>query len=80
MHTQDDFEPGTFHFLELYSAQRYLADHNGSPEVRRFADAVAAHLEGPLGMVLYEYCDGKIGPPSMEVWCVCVCVIVCGCV
>ena len=63
-----------------YSAQRYLADHNGSPEVRRFADAVAAHLEGPLGMVLYEYCDGKIGPPSMEVCCVCLCVIVCVCV
>jgi hypothetical protein len=25
------------------------------------------HLEGPLGMVLYEYSDGKLGPASMEV-------------
>jgi hypothetical protein len=30
-------------------------------------EQVQPHLEGPMGMVLYEYTNGKIGPASMEV-------------
>lgn len=64
---QDDYEPGTFHFMELYASQAAMAQHNSAEPVRRFVDGLAPHLDGPLGMVLYEYSDGKIGPPSMEV-------------
>ncbi|KAL4419412.1 hypothetical protein ABPG77_003386 [Micractinium sp. CCAP 211/92] len=65
--SEDDYEPGTFHFMELYASQKALADHAAAPEFRRFVDQVEPHLAGPLGMVLYEYsADGKIGPASME--------------
>lgn len=65
--SEDDYEPGTFHFMELYASQKALADHAAPPEFKRFVDKVQPHLEGPLGMVLYEYsADGKIGPASME--------------
>ena len=37
---QDDFDKGTFHFLELYSAQRCMTDHNNSPEIKKFVDQV----------------------------------------
>ena len=33
----------------------------------RLLEQVQPHLEGPMGMVLYEYTNGKIGPASMEV-------------
>ena len=37
---QDDFDKGTFHFLELYSAQRSMTDHNNSPEIKKFVEQV----------------------------------------
>ncbi|KAL4425500.1 hypothetical protein ABPG75_009516 [Micractinium tetrahymenae] len=65
--SEDDYEPGTFHFMELYASQKAMADHASAPEFKRFVAKVQPHLAGPLGMVLYEYsADGKIGPASME--------------
>lgn len=47
----------------MHGAQLTALPPAGSPPLQ-----VQPHLEGPLGMVLYEYsADGKIGPASMEV-------------
>lgn len=37
---QDDYEPGTFHFLELYASHKALTDHAAAPEFKRFVDKV----------------------------------------
>ncbi|EFN57801.1 hypothetical protein CHLNCDRAFT_143165 [Chlorella variabilis] len=64
--SEDDYEKGTFHFMELYANQKAMTDHNSHDQVKTFVQKLEEHLEGPLGMVLYEYNDGKIGPASME--------------
>ncbi|PRW59260.1 antibiotic biosynthesis monooxygenase [Chlorella sorokiniana] len=64
--SEDDYEKGTFHFMELYTSQAAMADHNRHPEFTQFVDKVQEHLEGSIGMVLYEYTNGKIGPAGME--------------
>ena len=45
---QDDFDKGTFHFLELYSAQRSMTDHNNSPEIKKFVEQVRERVCGWL--------------------------------
>ncbi|KAI3438791.1 hypothetical protein D9Q98_001208 [Chlorella vulgaris] len=64
--SEDDFEKGTFHFFEIYASQNDMTAHNNHEQVKTFVVKIQDLLEGPLGMVLYEYNDGKIGPASME--------------
>lgn len=42
---QDDYEKGTFHFMELYTSQAAMADHNRLPEFAQFVDKASARGE-----------------------------------
>ena len=64
---QDDYEPRTFHFLELYESNAHLGRHNNEARYTEFMEGVAPLLERPVGMVLYEYHNGQIGVPSVQV-------------
>lgn len=35
---QDDYEAGTFHFLELYASQTSMTEHNDHPEIAQFVE------------------------------------------
>lgn len=44
---QDDYEKGTFHFMELYTSQAAMADHNGRPEFARFVEQASLGGSAP---------------------------------
>ena len=54
----DAYEPSTFHFWERYASNVALGRHNTRPDVVQFMESVVPLLEGPIGMVLYEWRDG----------------------
>ena len=54
------------HFWERYESNAALGRHNTAPEVARFMDAVAPLLERPVGIALYEWREGEIGPVCLQ--------------
>lgn len=62
----DGWEPNVFHFWERYDSNVSLGKHNTTPEMEQFMNQVVPLLERPVGMALYEYRDGQLGPPSMQ--------------
>lgn len=62
----DGWEPNVFHFWERYDSNVSLGKHNTTPEIEQFMQKVVPLLERPVGMALYEYRDGQLGPPSMQ--------------
>lgn len=63
---RDSFEDNTFHFYERYVSNLHLGQHNTTVEVMKFMQNVQPHLEGPIGMALYEFKNGKIGYASVQ--------------
>jgi hypothetical protein len=55
-----------FHFWELYEGNAAMGRHNTTPEVAAFMEKVQPLLEGPVGMALYEWKDGKIGATAVQ--------------
>lgn len=59
--SQDNYEPNVLHFWERYDGNRSMGLHNTTDEYSKFMRVVQQHLEGPIGMALYEWQDGQIG-------------------
>ncbi|KAK9841039.1 hypothetical protein WJX81_007213 [Elliptochloris bilobata] len=57
----DQYEPNVFYFWERYDGNATMGRHNTGPEIRAFMENIQPYLEGPVGMALYEWQDGKIG-------------------
>jgi hypothetical protein len=55
-----------YHFWELYESNAALGRHNTTPEYDTFMNKVQELLDGPVGMVLYEMKDGKLGMASVQ--------------
>jgi quinol monooxygenase YgiN len=64
---EDPFEPGTFHFWERYDTAAAMATFNSSPAQQAFHEKVAPLLKDGIGMVLYEWSDGKLGASAMPI-------------
>lgn len=62
----DSWEDNVVHFWERYESNVSLGRHNTTPEVEAFMNKVAPFLEQPVGMALYEYRDGQLGPLSVQ--------------
>jgi len=62
----EDTGTGMFHFWELYESNAALGRHNTTPEYESFMNKVQVLLDGPVGMVLYEMKDGKLGMASVQ--------------
>eukprot|EP00882_Tetradesmus_deserticola_P007000 GHRQ01007372.1.p1 GENE.GHRQ01007372.1~~GHRQ01007372.1.p1 ORF type:complete len:242 (+),score=81.25 GHRQ01007372.1:210-935(+) len=62
----DGWVSNVFHFWERYDSNVSLGKHNTTPEMEQFMNKVVPLLEKPVGMALYEYRDGQLGPPSMQ--------------
>lgn len=63
---RDQWEPNVFHFWERYDSNVALGRHNTSPEVTKFMEKVVPLLDRPVGMALYEWQDGQLGPVSLQ--------------
>ncbi|KAI8466752.1 MAG: hypothetical protein J3K34DRAFT_432696 [Monoraphidium minutum] len=63
---RDQWEPNVFHFWERYESNVSLGRHNTLPEVTQFMEQVVPLLERPVGMALYEWQDGQLGPVSLQ--------------
>ncbi|KAK9830333.1 hypothetical protein WJX72_011082 [[Myrmecia] bisecta] len=63
---QDNYEANVFHFWERYESNSHMGLHNSTPEVSKFMNEVQEHLEGPIGMALYEWKDGKISNACIQ--------------
>ncbi|KAK9915438.1 hypothetical protein WJX75_009193 [Coccomyxa subellipsoidea] len=59
--SRDQFEPNVFYVWERYNSNADLGRHNSCTEYNAFMENIQEHLEGPIGMALYEWKDGKIG-------------------
>ena len=64
---EDPFEPGTFHFWERYNTAADMASFNSSPAQQAFHEKVAPLLKDGIGMVLYEWSDGKLGASALPI-------------
>lgn len=58
--SRDPAEPAVFHFWERYASNVALGRHNARPDVVAWMEGVVPRLEGPVGMVLYEWRDGAL--------------------
>eukprot|EP00891_Asterochloris_glomerata_P004779 jgi/Astpho2/4779/Aster-00323 len=58
---QDNYEPNTFHFWERYDTNRHMGQHMTQAPMQQFMEKVQDHLEGPVGMALYEWQNGQLG-------------------
>lgn len=65
---RDSYEPNVFHFWERYDSNVSLGRHNTRDEVVAFMERLQRDglLQGPVGMVLYEWRDGHLGPASAQ--------------
>lgn len=59
--SKDYYEANVFHFWEIYESNAHLGRYNTDEKVKKFMEDVQEHLEGPIGMALYEWRDGKLG-------------------
>ena len=64
--SRDGGDTNVFHFWEVYESNVTMGRHNTTPEVESFMNKVKPLLESPVGMVLYEMKDGKLGPASVQ--------------
>lgn len=63
---QDRYEKNVLHFWERYDSNANMGKHNNTPELQAFMREVSTYLEGPIGMALYEWKDGKIGQQCIQ--------------
>lgn len=65
---RDSYEPNVFHFWERYDSNVALGRHNTRDDVVAFMERLQQEklLEGPVGMVLYEWRDGHLGPACAQ--------------
>lgn len=65
---RDSYEPNVFHFWERYESNVALGRHNTREDAVAFLEALTKEglLEGPVGMVLYEWRDGQLGPACAQ--------------
>ncbi|PNH06612.1 hypothetical protein TSOC_006996 [Tetrabaena socialis] len=63
---RDSWEAGTFHFWERYESADQFGDHSTSDTMMGFFTQLHPHLEGPVGVALYTYEDGRLGPACMQ--------------
>mmetsp|Transcript_17482 Transcript_17482/g.48634 ORF Transcript_17482/g.48634 Transcript_17482/m.48634 type:complete len:247 (-) Transcript_17482:434-1174(-) len=63
---KDNFMEGTFHTWERYESVNDFSRHTMSPGVLKFMEGVQPHIEGPIGIAMYEWNDGKLGPACMN--------------
>jgi len=64
---EDPFEPGTFHWWERYTSADALRSYCSSAGQQAFEEGLLPLLEGGIGMLLYEWADGKLGSPSIPI-------------
>ena len=55
-----------FHFWEMYESNGDLGRHNTTPEYQQFMEKVQTLIDGPIGMALYEWKDGRLGPACTQ--------------
>jgi len=65
---RDSYEPKVFHFWERYDSNVSLGRHNTRDDIVAFLEDLTKEgcLEGPVGMVLYEWRDGQLGPACAQ--------------
>jgi len=63
---QDQWDSNVFHFWERYKSNVHMGRHNTTAEVVDFMEEVNDLLEQPVGMALYEYRNGQIGPVCLQ--------------
>jgi hypothetical protein len=65
---RDSYEPNVFHFWERYDSNVSLGRHNTREDIVAFLEDLTKEgcLEGPVGMVLYEWRDGQLGPACAQ--------------
>jgi quinol monooxygenase YgiN len=64
---EDPFEPGTFHFWERYDTTAAMSNFNSGDSQQAFEAKVLPLLKDGIGMMLYEWNDGKLGAPAMPI-------------
>ncbi|GLC37742.1 hypothetical protein PLESTB_001472200 [Pleodorina starrii] len=63
---RDGWEANTFHFWERYENTSAFGAHSTAPRMVELLEKMQPHLEGPIGISLYTYEDGRIGPASVQ--------------
>lgn len=63
---KDGWEPNTFHFYERYESNAAMGRHNTEEKLTAFMKKVQPHLEGPVGMALYGWQDGKLSNVCLQ--------------
>lgn len=63
---RDQWEPNVFHLWERYESNTAMGRHNTTPELTQFMEKVVPLLEQPVGMALYEWQNGQLGPVSLQ--------------
>jgi len=59
-------QPNVFHLWERYESNTAMGRHNTTPELTQFMEKVVPLLEQPVGMALYEWQNGQLGPVSLQ--------------
>ncbi|EFJ50920.1 hypothetical protein VOLCADRAFT_103706 [Volvox carteri f. nagariensis] len=63
---RDGWEANTFHFWERYVNTEAFGAHTTAPRMIELLEKLQPHLEKPIGMSLYSYEDGRIGPVAIQ--------------
>ncbi|GIL98249.1 hypothetical protein Vretimale_3652 [Volvox reticuliferus] len=63
---RDGWEANTFHFWERYVSTEAFGAHTTAPQMVELLEKLQPHLEKPIGMSLYTYENGRIGPVAIQ--------------
>ncbi|GFR43711.1 hypothetical protein Agub_g4821 [Astrephomene gubernaculifera] len=63
---RDGWEANTFHFWERYEDTTAFGTHSTAPRMMEMMKKLEPHLESPIGVALYSYENGRLGPVSMQ--------------
>ncbi|KAG2453635.1 hypothetical protein HYH02_001848 [Chlamydomonas schloesseri] len=63
---RDGWEANTFHFWERYETPTAFGEHTTTPRMVQLLTELQPHLTGPIGISLYSYENGMLGPASMQ--------------
>ncbi|KXZ52883.1 hypothetical protein GPECTOR_8g263 [Gonium pectorale] len=63
---RDGWETNTFHFWERYETTEAFGDHTAAPRMVQLMTKLQPHLERPVGISLYSYEEGRLGPSAIQ--------------
>ena len=64
--SNDRWDSNVFHFWERYESNQALGRFNTRDDIKNFMTHVQRYLEQPVGMALYEWRDGTLGPLCVQ--------------